>query len=51
MGLKVLKLAGPGWPWEISMVMGSSISLSRCDVVDIVTLHGGERGNIIIWKR
>ena len=25
--------------------------LNRKGVVDIVTLHGGERGTILIWKR
>jgi hypothetical protein len=37
----------------LSMPHGVALAdLSRKgDVVDIVTLHGGERGNIIIWKR
>jgi hypothetical protein len=25
--------------------------LHRKGVLDIITVHGGERGNIIIWKR
>jgi len=37
----------------LSMPHGVALAdLSRKGgVVDIVTLHGGERGNIIIWKR